>query len=168
MGPSALFYNESLPVTDRILRLLFRIWRHLPQWVHVLGVRVVRPKYRVGVVALVADEQGRVLLFKHTYRKWEWGLPAGGLEYNEPPELAVVREFCEETGIQIRVERMLTALSSKEDHHISLVYRCTILGGEFRGSPEVSEMRYFDLGQLPPMLLAEKELIHRLAGDLER
>lgn len=156
------------PVLNPILRLLLRIWRVMPVWVHVLGARVVRPKYRVGVVAVVFDAQGRILLFKHTYRKFDWGLPAGGLEFGEAPEEAVRREFLEESGIQIEVGRLLMAISAKEGHHISLIYLCRILEGEFRESLEISEVRYFETERLPAMLFAEKEMIRNIKDSLER
>lgn len=112
---------------------------------------------------MIFDEQGRVLLFKHTYRKFEWGIPAGNLEYGEQPEKAVVREILEETGMQIRVQKLLLADSSKYDHHVSLIYLCKIIAGEFKESLEISEMKYFDVDDLPPMLFAEKVLIRRVA-----
>ena len=74
-------------------------------WAHVLAARIVRPRFRVGVVALVFDVEGKILLFKHTYRKLAWGIPVGGLEYNEQPEQGVAREFYEESGIAIEAER---------------------------------------------------------------
>ena len=110
-----------------MIKTLLRLWRVLPMWIHVLAMRMYRPKFRAAVAAMVFDEQGRILLFKHTYRKIEWGIPAGGLEYNEQPESAIVREFLEETGMQIKVEKLLLAESSKEDRNISLIYLCTIL-----------------------------------------
>lgn len=105
------------------------------------------------------DGQGRVLLFKHTYRKFEWGIPAGSLEYREQPADAILREFFEETGMQIKIERLLTAVSAQEDHHITMVYLCKIVGGEFRPSYEISEIKFFDPNDLPHMLFAEKDLI---------
>jgi len=141
------------------MKPLLKIWRKLPMWVHVLVMRLYRAKFRAAVAALIFDEQGRILLFKHTYRKFEWGIPAGGLEYNEQPENAIVREFFEETGIQIKVEKLLVAESSKEDRNISLIYLCTIMSGVFRESHEISEMKYFDIDDLPQMLFAEKNLI---------
>ena len=113
----------------------------------------------VVLAAMVFDEQGRILLFKHTYRKFEWGIPAGGLEYNEQPDKAIVREFFEETGMQIKVEKLLLAESSKEDRNISLIYLCKIVNGTFKESSEISEMKYFDVNELPQMLFAEKNLI---------
>ena len=115
---------------------------------------------------MIFDEQGRILLFKHTYRKFEWGIPAGGLEYGEQPENAIVREFFEETGMQIKVEELLLAESSKEDRNISLIYLCKIVSGTFRESSEISEMRYFDVNDLPHMLFAEKNLIRLVVKKL--
>ena len=146
-------------------KTLLQIWRTFPMWIHVLAMRMYRPKFRAAVAAMIFDEQGRVLLFKHTYRKFEWGLPAGGLEYNEQPENAIVREFFEETGMQIKVERLLLAESSREDRNISLIFLCKIVSGTFKESSEISEMRYYDVNDLPPMLFGEKNLIRKVVEE---
>ena len=147
-----------------MIKILLRIWRTLPLWVHLLASRIIRPRFRVAVAALIFDQQGRVLLFKHTYRKFEWGIPAGGLEHREQPEQAVIREFFEETGMQIEVQKLLLAQSAKEDHNVSLIYLCKIVNGTFQESLEISEMKYFDLNNLPQMLFAEKDLIRQVAS----
>ena len=149
-----------------MMKNLLRIWRTLPMWIHILAMRMYRPKFRAAVAAMIFDERGRILLFKHTYRKFEWGIPAGGLEYNEQPEKAIIREFFEETGMQIKVEKLLLAESSKEDHNISLIYLCTIMNGIFKESSEISEMKYFDINNLPHMLFAEKKLIRVVAEKI--
>ena len=149
-----------------MMRFLLRTWRYFPQWTHVLAAVALRPRYRVAVSALVFDEQQRILLFKHTYRKLEWGLPAGALEFGEQPVDGILREFYEETGITIAVERLLLAESSRHLRHVSLVYLCKIVSGEFRDSYEISEMRYFDVNSLPPMLFDEKDLIHSVHKSL--
>ena len=149
------------------MKPFLKIWRTLPMWVHVLVMRMARPKFRAAVAALIFDEKGRILLFKLTYRKFEWGIPAGGLEYNEQPEKAIVREFLEETGMQIQVERLLLADSSMDDRNISLIYLCRILSGSFRESNEISEICYFDVHDLPQMLFMEKKLIRQIAGSLQ-
>jgi 8-oxo-dGTP diphosphatase len=145
-----------------------RFWSTLPIWVHFLAARLVRPRFRAAVAAIIFNEQGQILLFKHTYRKFEWGLPAGGLEHREQPRDAIQREFMEETGMEIKVERLLTALSAREDHHISMIYLCTIVSGEFKESHEISEMKYFDVQNLPTrMLTAEKELIQWVVQEIK-
>lgn len=135
-------------------------------WMHFLASRLVRSRFQAAVAALVFDDQERVLLFKHTYRKFEWGIPAGSLEYREQPAQAIVREFFEETGMKIETEKLLTVISAKEDHHLSMIYLCKIVSGEFKSSYEISEMKYFYLNELPKMLYAEKELIQWAAKEL--
>ena len=143
-----------------MIPFLLRIWRTLPLWVHFLAAKLARPKFRAAVAALIFDEQGQILLFKHTYRKFEWGIPAGGLEHREQPADAIKREFFEETSMQIQVERLLTVVSAREDHHLGMIYLCKTTGGEFKESHEISEMKYFPVNQLPAMMLTtEKELI---------
>ncbi len=135
-------------------------------WLHFLAAKLVRAKFRAAVAALVFNERGQILLFKHTYRKWQWGIPAGSLEYGEQPADAILREFYEETKMTLQIEKLLTVVSAKEDHHLTVVYLCKISGGEFQPSNEVSEMKYFDLNDLPQMLLAEKDLIRWAVGSL--
>jgi ADP-ribose pyrophosphatase YjhB (NUDIX family) len=141
-----------------MMRKLLRIWGKFPVWVHMLAARILRPRFQVAVGALIFDAQGRVLLFKHTYRKFAWGIPVGGLEFGEQPEEGVMREFFEESGITIQVERLLFA--------DSLMFLCRIAGGEFRESDEVSEMSYFDVNDLPPMIFDEKDLIRSVHQNL--
>ena len=148
------------------MRTLLRIWKIFPLWVHTLASLTVRPRFRMAVAALVFDEQGRILLFKHTYRKLDWGIPAGGLEYGEQPKDAMIREFFEETGMTIRVERLLLAESSRYFQHVSLIYLCKIIAGEFSESHEISEIQYFDVNNLPPMLFDEKAMIRSVHKEL--
>ena len=88
------------------------------------------------------------------------------MEFREQPKNAVVREFYEETGMTIEAQRLLLADSSRHFHHVSLVYLCKIIAGEFRESHEISEIQYFDVDNLPPMLFDEKDLIRSVHKDL--
>lgn len=141
------------------MKTLLRIWGMFPQWAHVVAARLLRPKYIVAVAALIFDEDGRILLFKHTYRKLAWGIPAGALEYGEQPEDGILREIREETGMIAKVERLLLAESSPHYNHVSLVYLCRLVSGEFKPTYEISEIRYFDVNDLPRMIFDEKDLI---------
>jgi hypothetical protein len=69
--------------------------------------------------------------------------------------------------MQIKVEKLLLAESSKEDHNISLIYLCKIVNGVFKESSEISEMKYFEVNELPQMLFAEKELIQWAAKEIK-
>ena len=58
---------------------------------------VARPT-SVGVLALVVDDEGRILLVEHTYRRG-WYLPGGGVHRQEPLEDTLRRELREEVGV---------------------------------------------------------------------
>ena len=59
---------------------------------------VTRP-FSVGVLGIVVDDQGRVMLVEQTYRSG-WYLPGGGVRWKEPLDDALRRELREEVGIE--------------------------------------------------------------------
>ncbi|MCX7782087.1 MAG: NUDIX domain-containing protein [Meiothermus sp.] len=62
----------------------------------------MEPKYPIPTVgALVKGPSGRVLIVKTT--KWQglWGVPGGKIEWGEPLETALRREFREEVGLEL-------------------------------------------------------------------
>jgi 8-oxo-dGTP pyrophosphatase MutT (NUDIX family) len=65
----------------------------------------VRP-VSVGVLGLVVDEAGRVLLVEHSYRHG-WYLPGGGVKRREALDDALRRELREEVGVEPRAEPRL-------------------------------------------------------------
>jgi len=148
--------------------VLLQLWKRLPLWLKILSARILRRKYMVAVAAVIFDTDGSILLGKHTYRKQHpWGILAGNLEYGEDPENAIIRELREETGFEVEVQRLLRAVSAREDHHISLIYLCRIERGAFSPSPEISALQYFSTDDLPDMLLTEKTLIVEIVNQLE-
>lgn len=68
----------------------------------------------VGALAFHPDGQ-RILLVKASrgFTKGMWNIPGGFVTYAESPELAMVREMEEETGIQLRLEKLLGVFTQK-------------------------------------------------------
>lgn len=150
-----------------IKKALLQIWRELPFQLQVVLIRMLRPRYRVAVAAIIMDEEKRILLCEHTYRKFHpWGLPGGGLEYGESPECGIIREVWEETGFDVHVEKLLHAESAGEFRHISLIYLCRIVGGSFKPNLETVRTAFFDIDALPDLLYTEKILIRQVALQL--
>jgi 8-oxo-dGTP diphosphatase len=98
---------------------------------------------RVAAYALSTDESGRILLCRiaPSVAPGEiWTLPGGGLEFGEPPEVAVLRELAEESGFQGEIVRLADVtdrvLTDSEGggrlHAIRIVYRVRVTGGELR------------------------------------
>jgi ADP-ribose pyrophosphatase YjhB (NUDIX family) len=80
---------------------LLKIWKALPTSEILRGslVWLITQKFLVGVVGVVLNDVGQILLVKHTYReKYPWGLPSGWLKRGEQPMEALKREIKEETG----------------------------------------------------------------------
>ncbi|HNT78415.1 MAG TPA: NUDIX domain-containing protein [Anaerolineae bacterium] len=55
----------------------------------------------LGANAALFDEEGRILLVKHTYGRLNWELPGGVAEPNESIVETAIREAREEIGLQV-------------------------------------------------------------------
>lgn len=146
---------------------LLKIWRLLPGWLQGIASRIIRPLFQVFAAAVIFDPQGRLLLVKLTYQRFNpWGLPGGSLEYGETPEEGVRREVHEETGWQIEIERLLFVKTWTPDR-VGLYYLCRIADGDFQPSDEVSEFGYFAPDDLPNVRPLDVELIEQIYAEVE-
>ena len=92
---------------------------------------------RAQVVLVRGD---RILLARHKRGENEyWVLPGGAVEPGETPEEAAIRETREETGLEVRIERLLYVEMPGEGAGIPIrspryTYLAAIMGGalEFR------------------------------------
>jgi len=53
-------------------------------------------------VRIILVQERRVILVSHWYAPWAWTLPGGGVQKNEKPEDAAIREAREETGFTVK------------------------------------------------------------------
>lgn len=73
---------------------------------HTQGVHFTEYDTRLAAYALVVDDADRVLLAWYNgtgISRACWTLPGGGVEFEETPEEAVIREVYEETGYLVQV-----------------------------------------------------------------
>jgi ADP-ribose pyrophosphatase YjhB (NUDIX family) len=91
------------------------------------------------------------------------------VEIGEAVAEAVVREVLEETGLSVRVDRLVGVYSDPAFqvvryadgnvvHYVSLFFVCSILDGTLRTCAETLELRFFDPADLPPDVLP----LHRI------
>jgi 8-oxo-dGTP diphosphatase len=152
-----------------VKKLLLRIWRILPAWMERLASAILRPRYHVPAGALIINEQGQILLCKHTYRRLHpWGLPGGDVKYGEDPAEAVRRELCEETGLSVQEVRLRLVESSQEYRKITLTYLCSGVSGTFKPSDEVSMIHYFQVDALPDLSTEQRITIEEALERSDR
>jgi 8-oxo-dGTP diphosphatase len=103
-------------------------------------------------VGVAFDADGHVLLVRTTYGERSYGPPGGRIEAGESPAAAVRREFKEETGLDVAVERLIGFYSFTDEDHETRAYAflCAIVGGELRlPRDEISEVLWADPQGLP-------------------
>jgi 8-oxo-dGTP diphosphatase len=106
------------------------------------------PTFRIGVFALIFDDQGRVLLALRRDADW-WNLPGGGMEVGETVDETAYREVREETCLEVEVERLVGVYSKPQKQEVVLTFRCNVLNGTPQPTEEVRECRYFPPDALP-------------------
>lgn len=103
---------------------------------------------RLGVNAVIRDEQGRVLLALRP-RPAIWNLPGGSVEPGEAPWDAAVRETREEVGLEVEVERLTGVYDRSPDGDPVLVFACRVVSGEPTTSDEAVRVGWFEPDALP-------------------
>ena len=121
---------------------------------------------KVAVAAWIRQDE-RLLLVR---RRGEpmggyWAMPAGFMEYDEDPEDAVRREVLEETGLQVRLERLLQLFHTPADGGLAnlvLVYAATISAGDLRAGDDADAVAWFQRDDLPRLaFLPTQALVKR-------
>lgn len=105
----------------------------------------------VAVVIFSPDRKSVLLIQRRDVPVWVF--PGGGIESNETPEEAAMREILEETGFKVEISRLAGIYTpinklAKQTH----LYECRILSGEPTLSEETRDVRFFSLKALPRLI----------------
>lgn len=103
-----------------------------------------------GAFGIVLDkDKSRILLIKRRDVP-VWVLPGGGIENNETPEQATEREVFEETGVAVKIERLVAKhTATNRLTRDSYIFECQQIGGSPTINSEAREVEFFSLEQLP-------------------
>lgn len=97
------------------------------------------------VSEVVLSKGNRVLLVKAVrgYSKGHWNLPGGFMDYGEGPEVGVIREAQEETGVPIALDGPLNLYVSgfpgKPSYTLGFLFRGHVLAERFHVKPDEIE-----------------------------
>jgi 8-oxo-dGTP diphosphatase len=146
-----------------LINALLRALTRMPR-LHWLAALLANDRFLLGVVGVIHDEQGRVLLFHHPYRRMPWGLPGGWMARGESPLEALEREVREESALEVRAERLLLFGTTPDRPKLEFVVGARLVGGAFRPSHEVTAMRWATADDLPPIPSIQQRILSAVAG----
>ncbi len=114
----------------------------------MVGRGSTRPtRTRLGSYAICLDDAGRILLarlspFEVEAEVGAWTLPGGGVDFGEHPDVAVIRELEEETGLHGAIVSVGGIFShvypdspfarGGDLHFLGIIYRVRVTGGDLR------------------------------------
>jgi ADP-ribose pyrophosphatase YjhB (NUDIX family) len=121
---------------------------------------------RLGCSAVIFNETRDQVLLTRRADNGLWCLPGGGAESGESMTEACEREVWEETGLQVRVKRLIAVYSNPDQlviypdgnkaFFVVLNFEAEIIGGKLGLSSETTEAGYFSLEQMASMPMHAK------------
>ena len=102
----------------------------------------------------IVVRNGRVLLGRRAVEpsRGSWDIPGGFVDPWELPDQAAAREVCEETGLEVRLVRLLSiVIDTYQDRHytLNLYYLAEPVGGAEHPADDLTELRWFGSDELP-------------------
>jgi len=112
-------------------------------------------------VRAVVFRDNKILLVKELLDHGLWTLPGGWVDVNEPPSHAAEREAWEESGYQVKAEKLLAVYDRNQHgfppylfHTYKMFILCRLVGGAPATSIETGGAEFFAEESLPPLSVA--------------
>ena len=142
-------------VFARLHTALLQIYRHLPRGLRRGIVRTIAPSFTVGAVCLIERDDGAVLLVRQVYRNG-WGVPGGLTRRGEDIADCARREVREEVALAVELQGEPAVVLDPEPQRVDIVFRARPAPGADLdavrpSSPEIAEVRWFPVEELPDL-----------------
>jgi ADP-ribose pyrophosphatase YjhB (NUDIX family) len=116
---------------------------------------------RLGSTAIIFDETRTRILLTRRADNGQWCLPGGATDPGESVAEGCEREVLEETGLGVRVTRLVGVYSDPDQlviypdgnkvHVVALSFEAEIVGGELGLSNETTEAGFFTISDMQTM-----------------
>lgn len=128
----------------------------------VFGDRVGRDAIiKIGCSAVIFDENRQKVLLTQREDNKQWCLPSGGMEPGETASEACIREVWEETGLHVKITRLVGVYSTPNEivvrddgtrHQlVAICFEAAITGGTLGLSDETLAFGYFSREEIAGM-----------------
>jgi len=137
-------------------------------------------KIRLGCSAVIFDGDRKSVLLTRRKDNGAWCLPSGGMEPGESVSETCEREVFEETGLIVRVERLVGIYSNpnylfkyNDDNCfqvIALNFEVTVISGVIGLSDETTDIKYFlisDIGKMELIIDHKQRILDTLVTQKE-
>ena len=115
---------------------------------------------RVTVDGII-EVGGKIALIKRSAEPFKgfWALPGGHVENKETVENATIREVKEETGLDVKINKLIGVYSDPKRtpdkiKRIAIVFSCEKIGGYLKGGDDAKEAVLFSRKELNKTRLA--------------
>lgn len=131
------------------------------------------PKVAVGTIirapGLAPDDRDRLVLVRRAIEPGYglWVFPGGYVDRGEQIVEAAIREAREESGLDVRIDRLINIYSYGGGSPIIIVYAATALGGELCADDECLEASLFTPDAIPWEQLAFRSTSEALRDYLK-
>jgi len=135
----------------------------------------------VPAVGLYVVKDGKVLLVRRGNEpgKGKWSLPGGRIRFGERSEEAALREMREETGLEVRLRRVVDVVDvfwrsergELLEHFVIVDFEAEVIGGELRPADDALDARWFSPEELKGLEMTESTrrfLEEHFLGGAER
>ena len=136
-------------------------------YIQSIRKKVGKDKIILNFTCGILSQSGKILLQKRA-DKGTWGLPGGAIELGESSVEALVREFYEETGITVRVHKLLNVYTKYSDSYpngdeaqvITILYLVkpenTVSNNSFV-SDETLDLDFFDASDIKNIVIVNQQ-----------
>ena len=118
-----------------------------------------------GASVVIFDDDRQKVLLTRRADNGRWCLPGGSMDAGESAAETAVREALEETGLEVRVTRLVGIYTSPDViveyadgnryQPVAMTFEAEVVGGELTLSDETTEFGYFAIDELDRMDLME-------------
>lgn len=130
---------------------------------------------QVRASGFVRNAEGHILLCRRA-DVMLWDVPGGTIGLDETPAQGLMREVAEETGLQLRAERIIGVYGGPDFHWtypngdqaqiLAIFFVATIVGGTLHPSGhENVNIAFFPPDKLPPLLPRTRRMLNDALAD---